>query len=91
MCLVTPWVRWLCLYTHVSTNCHEKDKSMIKSDSVSSFIFHSDFVYITSCDGYLAGAMIACKLAAMSPERICSLALLSVTGGGYECFPKVHL
>lgn len=35
------------------------------------------------------GAMIACKLAAMVPERILSLALLNVTGGGFECFPKV--
>ncbi|XP_074579441.1 uncharacterized protein LOC141835935 [Curcuma longa] len=41
--------------------------------------------------GHSMGAMIACKLAAMSPERICSLALLSVTGGGYECFPKIDL
>lgn len=37
----------------------------------------------------IAGAMIACKLAAMVPERISSLALLNVTGGGYECIPKV--
>ncbi|KAF6157110.1 hypothetical protein GIB67_041571, partial [Kingdonia uniflora] len=35
------------------------------------------------------GAMIACKLAAMAPNRILSLALLNVTGGGFECFPKV--
>ncbi|KAG6511190.1 hypothetical protein ZIOFF_029245 [Zingiber officinale] len=41
--------------------------------------------------GHSMGAMIACKLAAMAPERICSLALLSVTGGGYECFPKIDL
>lgn len=33
--------------------------------------------------------MIACKLAAMVPERVLSLALLNVTGGGFECFPKV--
>ncbi|GFP82113.1 hypothetical protein PHJA_000354600 [Phtheirospermum japonicum] len=32
--------------------------------------------------------MIACKLAAMAPERVLSLALLNVTGGGYECIPK---
>ncbi|KAK3034726.1 hypothetical protein RJ639_032679 [Escallonia herrerae] len=38
--------------------------------------------------GHSMGAMIACKLAAMVPERILSLALLNVTGGGYECFPK---
>ncbi|KAF6141193.1 hypothetical protein GIB67_018283, partial [Kingdonia uniflora] len=35
------------------------------------------------------GAMIACKLAAMAPNRIFSLALLNVTGGGFECFSKV--
>jgi pimeloyl-ACP methyl ester carboxylesterase len=35
------------------------------------------------------GAMISCKLAAMAPHRICSLALLNVTGGGFQCFPKV--
>jgi len=36
------------------------------------------------------GAMIACKLAAIAPDRLLSLALLNATGGGYECFPKVH-
>ncbi|XP_022548705.2 dihydrolipoyllysine-residue acetyltransferase component of acetoin cleaving system-like [Brassica napus] len=39
--------------------------------------------------GHSMGAMIACKLAAMIPERILSLALLNVTGGGFECFPKL--
>ncbi|KAM7467681.1 hypothetical protein LguiB_015243 [Lonicera macranthoides] len=38
--------------------------------------------------GHSMGAMIACKLAAMVPDRVLSLALLNVTGGGYECFPK---
>jgi hypothetical protein len=33
--------------------------------------------------------MIACKLAAMVPDRVLSLALLNVTGGGFECLPKV--
>uniref|UniRef100_A0A5B6ZDB1 AB hydrolase-1 domain-containing protein n=1 Tax=Davidia involucrata TaxID=16924 RepID=A0A5B6ZDB1_DAVIN len=39
--------------------------------------------------GHSMGAMIACKLAAMVPDRVLSLALLNVTGGGYECFPKL--
>ncbi|XP_073123080.1 uncharacterized protein [Henckelia pumila] len=39
--------------------------------------------------GHSMGAMIACKLASMVPERISSLALLNVTGGGYECIPKI--
>ncbi|XP_058100507.1 uncharacterized protein LOC131245217 isoform X2 [Magnolia sinica] len=39
--------------------------------------------------GHSMGAMIACKLAAMAPDRISSLALLNVTGGGFECFPKI--
>ncbi|KAL7106886.1 hypothetical protein ACP275_06G020200 [Erythranthe tilingii] len=38
--------------------------------------------------GHSMGAMIACKLASTVPERILSLALLNVTGGGYECIPK---
>lgn len=38
--------------------------------------------------GHSMGAMIACKFAAMVPDRVQSLALLNVTGGGYECFPK---
>ncbi|KAF3432801.1 hypothetical protein FNV43_RR23903 [Rhamnella rubrinervis] len=38
--------------------------------------------------GHSMGGMIACKLAAMVPERVLSLALLNVTGGGFECFPK---
>ncbi|KAI3800230.1 hypothetical protein L1987_35541 [Smallanthus sonchifolius] len=39
--------------------------------------------------GHSMGGMIACKLAAISPHRLLSLALLNVTGGGYECFPKI--
>uniref|UniRef100_A0A5B6ZE68 AB hydrolase-1 domain-containing protein n=1 Tax=Davidia involucrata TaxID=16924 RepID=A0A5B6ZE68_DAVIN len=39
--------------------------------------------------GHSMGAMIACKLAAVVPDRVLSLALLNVTGGGYECFPKL--
>ncbi|XP_030549159.1 putative aminoacrylate hydrolase RutD [Rhodamnia argentea] len=39
--------------------------------------------------GHSMGAMIACKLAAIVPNRILSLAVLNVTGGGYECFPKL--
>ncbi|MBA0835308.1 hypothetical protein Goarm_007592 [Gossypium armourianum] len=33
--------------------------------------------------------MIACKMAALVPDRILSLALLNVTGGGFECCPKL--
>lgn len=39
--------------------------------------------------GHSMGAMIACKLGAMVPERVLSLALLNVTGGGYECIPRL--
>ncbi|XP_010442860.1 PREDICTED: uncharacterized protein LOC104725822 isoform X2 [Camelina sativa] len=39
--------------------------------------------------GHSMGAMVACKLAALVPERVLSLALLNVTGGGFECFPKL--
>ncbi|CAL5344160.1 unnamed protein product [Camellia sinensis] len=39
--------------------------------------------------GHSMGAMISCKLAAMVPERVLSLALLNVTGGGYQCLPKL--
>ncbi|XP_073006885.1 uncharacterized protein [Typha latifolia] len=39
--------------------------------------------------GHSMGSMIACKLAAMAPERLCSLALINATGGGFECFPKI--
>ncbi|XVF53376.1 hypothetical protein PTKIN_Ptkin05aG0094500 [Pterospermum kingtungense] len=39
--------------------------------------------------GHSMGAMIACKMAAMVPDRILSLALLNVTGGGFQCFPKL--
>lgn len=38
--------------------------------------------------GHSMGGMIACKLAAVYPDRVVSLALLNVTGGGYQCFPK---
>jgi pimeloyl-ACP methyl ester carboxylesterase len=39
--------------------------------------------------GHSMGGMIACKLGAIAPERVVSLALISTTGGGYECLPKV--
>ncbi|XP_052203741.1 uncharacterized protein LOC127808804 [Diospyros lotus] len=39
--------------------------------------------------GHSMGAMIACKFAALVPDRVLSLALLNVTGGGYQCFPKI--
>ncbi|XP_062223471.1 uncharacterized protein LOC133922247 [Phragmites australis] len=39
--------------------------------------------------GHSMGSMIASKLAAIAPDRIASLALLSTTGGGYQCIPKV--
>lgn len=37
------------------------------------------------------GGMIVCKLAVIAPERVISLAMLSTTGGGYQCLPKVCL
>ncbi|OIT22153.1 PREDICTED: uncharacterized protein LOC109217977 isoform X1 [Nicotiana attenuata] len=39
--------------------------------------------------GHSMGAMIACRLAALVPKRVLSLALLNVTGGGYECIPRL--
>lgn len=39
--------------------------------------------------GHSLGAMISCKLAAMVPHRVASLALLSATEGGYQCLPKL--
>ncbi|KAG6745548.1 hypothetical protein POTOM_050044 [Populus tomentosa] len=39
--------------------------------------------------GHSMGAMIAFKLAVMVPDRVLSLALLNVTGGGFECLPKL--
>ncbi|AES58749.1 putative carboxylesterase [Medicago truncatula] len=38
--------------------------------------------------GHSMGSMIACKLAAMVPDRVLSMALLNATGGGFQCFPK---
>lgn len=39
--------------------------------------------------GHSMGSMIACKLAAIAPSRVLSLALLNATGGGFQCFPKL--
>ncbi|KAI4378187.1 hypothetical protein MLD38_015706 [Melastoma candidum] len=39
--------------------------------------------------GHSMGGMIACKVAALVPNRIRSLALLNVTGGGYQCIPRL--
>ncbi|KAJ3671204.1 hypothetical protein LUZ60_008630 [Juncus effusus] len=40
--------------------------------------------------GHSMGGMIAFRLAAIAPERVSSLALLNVSGGGYQCFPRVN-
>lgn len=40
--------------------------------------------------GHSMGGMIACKLAAIAPQRLSSLTLLGVTGGGYQCLPKFN-
>ncbi|KAK2399226.1 alpha/beta-Hydrolases superfamily protein [Trifolium repens] len=40
--------------------------------------------------GHSMGSMIACKLAAMVPDRVLSLALLNATGGGFQCLPKLE-
>ena len=49
-----------------------------------------ELITFSSCIFFCrVGAMIACKLAALVPDRVLSLALLNVTDGGYECFPKV--
>ena len=34
------------------------------------------------------GAMVAAKLAAMAPQRVASLSMLSATGGGWQAFPQ---
>jgi len=39
--------------------------------------------------GHSMGAPISCNLAAIALHRLRSLALLNVTGGGFQCFPKV--
>ncbi|KAI4319961.1 hypothetical protein MLD38_033492 [Melastoma candidum] len=39
--------------------------------------------------GHSMGGMIACKVAALVPNRVRSLALLNVTGGGYQCIPRI--
>ncbi|GBG91363.1 hypothetical protein CBR_g52250 [Chara braunii] len=41
--------------------------------------------------GHSMGGMIACKLAAMAPTRIASLAIISSSAGGYACIPKWSL
>jgi len=35
--------------------------------------------------------MIACKIAAMVPDRVLSLALLNAMGGDFQCFPEVYV
>ncbi len=37
--------------------------------------------------GFSMGGMIACKLAATAPDRVASLTLLGVTGGGTQIIP----
>ncbi|XP_021729117.1 uncharacterized protein LOC110696137 [Chenopodium quinoa] len=39
--------------------------------------------------GHSMGGMIACKFSALVPDRVSSLALLNVTGGGFQCLPKL--
>ena len=51
--------------------------------------FSYQFFVLTCHLGIRIGGMIACKLAAMAPGRVKSLAMLNVTGGGFQCCPKV--
>ncbi|URE14257.1 hydrolase, alpha beta fold family domain containing protein [Musa troglodytarum] len=62
-----------------------------ESNTLGEEVREGDGIEVCCFDNRGVGAMIACKLAAMAPDRICSLALLNVTGGGFECFPKIDL
>jgi pimeloyl-ACP methyl ester carboxylesterase len=37
--------------------------------------------------GHSMGGMIAMKLAVLSPQRVCSLSIVSATGGGWQSLP----
>ena len=38
--------------------------------------------------GHSMGAMVALKLAALAPQRVASLVLVSATAGGWQALPK---
>ncbi|GBG84698.1 hypothetical protein CBR_g39074 [Chara braunii] len=40
--------------------------------------------------GHSMGGMIACKMAAMAPTRIASLAIINCSMGGYACIPNLN-
>lgn len=40
--------------------------------------------------GHSMGGMIAAKLAAMAPERVASLTLISATAGGWQAVPRTY-
>ncbi|CAI5941553.1 unnamed protein product [Closterium sp. NIES-64] len=46
---------------------------------------------VMAADAYHGGGMIACKVAAAASHRIISLALISVSGGGFDLLPRVWL
>ena len=64
---------------------------MISSTCGSSEVSDCIHIEIECVLNVRAGGMIAFKLAAIAPDRVASLALISTTGGGYECLPKVDL
>ncbi|CAI5929422.1 unnamed protein product, partial [Closterium sp. NIES-64] len=43
---------------------------------------------VMAADAYHGGGMIACKVAAAASHRIISLALISVSGGGFDLLPR---
>ncbi|XXG90048.1 hypothetical protein AAC387_Pa12g1907 [Persea americana] len=71
----------------VPTNKSEYTTTVMAKDALA-LLDHLGWRKAQIC-GHSMGAMIACKLAAMAPDRISSLALLNVTGGGFECLPKI--
>lgn len=58
--------------------------STVASLSVLQAHLHWDTAHVV---GHSMGGMIAMKLAVLAPERVCSLSIISATGGGWQSLP----
>lgn len=68
----------------IGTECYSTDIMANDIIAVADEIGWSKFHVV----GFSMGGMVATKLAAVNPERVRSLSLLGVTGGGWQALPK---
>ena len=67
-----------------SVRCQTRDTCTLTTVSFVQTHLGWDAAHIV---GHSMGGMIAMKLAVQSPQRVCSLSIVSATGGGWQSLP----